>query len=130
MQNYSRLTSERLAQLPPGSILKFAGQLVHLTGRGCIPGPDGKDETVIEYVDAQGNAGSFAEFVFLQSATEHLNSERCAGCNALRDASDCEKRIATSYTGRRSLWFCKDKKCADVYFASHPHRARARRRLS
>lgn len=130
MQTYSRLTSERLAQLPPGSILKFGGQLVHLTGRGHMPGPDGLEETVIEYVDTQGNPGSFAEFVFLQSATEHLNTERCAGCNALRDASDCEQRTATSYTGRRSLWFCKDKNCAQSYFASHPQRGRHRRRLS
>lgn len=130
MQAYCQLTSERLAQMSPGSILKFGGQLVHLTGRGNMSGPDGSEEAVIEYVDDLGNPGSFAEFIFLQSATEHLNSERCACCNRIRDASDCEKRTATSYTGHRALWFCIDKKCADRYFTAHPQRARPRRRLS
>ncbi len=128
MQPYERLTSERLASLPAGSRLKLGGQVIKLTGRGSFTNSAGRTESMIEYVDSRGVPGSFSESIFLDSATEHLNSVMCAWCGARRHQSDCNVQTVSTYMSTKQEHFCTDKKCAEKHFNQNPSRAKNSRR--
>ena len=128
MQPYKRLTSERLASLPAGSRLKLGGQVIKLTGRGSFTNSAGRTESMIEYVDSRGVPGSFSESIFLDSATEHLNSVMCAWCGARRHKSDCNVQTVSTYMSTKQEHFCTDKKCAEKHFNQNPSRAKNSRR--
>ncbi|SCC35309.1 hypothetical protein [Kosakonia oryziphila] len=116
-----RLTPEKLASLPPGTRIKFGGQIVKLVGRGTLVNAAGRTETIIEYTDSRGVNGSFEEKIFLQTATQYLNSVRCDMCGQLRDKRDCEVKVVETYMTRSNGYFCQDSKCADRYFLIHPN---------
>lgn len=116
-----RLTSEKLATMPIGTRIKFGGQIVKLAGRGTLVNAAGRTETMIEYTDSRGVNVSFEEKIFLQTATEFLNSVRCDMCGQLRDKADCEVKIVETYMARRNGSFCKDRGCSARYFLIHPN---------
>lgn len=120
MNPLPRISSERLAALQPGSRLKLGSQIVKLTGRGQFTYSDGHTEDIIEYIDSQGIPGSFAESIFLKSATEHLNSVMCAKCGLLRNPEDCDVRTIHASITSRMAYFCHDNGCAGKFFNRHP----------
>ncbi|MDM2816916.1 hypothetical protein [Citrobacter sp. Cpo102] len=128
MQPYERLTAVRLASLPEGSRLKLGGQIIKLTGRGSFTNSAGHTENMIEYVDSRGVPGSFSESIFLESATEHLNSVMCDNCGARRHPKDCVVRSVSTYMSTRQSHFCEDKGCADRYFLKNPTHLKKTRR--
>lgn len=128
MQPYARLTAERLAGFPAGTRLKLGGQIVKLTGRGAFTTSAGRTENMIEYVDSRGVPGSFAESIFLESATEHLQSVMCACCGSRRHPKDCVVRSVSTYMTTSQSHFCEDKGCAEKFFRLHPGRSQSSRR--
>ncbi|CAH6636017.1 hypothetical protein [Pseudocitrobacter vendiensis] len=128
MQPLQRLTAEKLAAMPAGTRLKFGGQIVKLAGRGSFRNSAGHLEEMIEYVDSRGVPGSFAESIFLASATEHLNAVMCDQCGALRHPKDCVVRTISTYMTTKQGHFCDDKGCADRFFILHPNRQQNKRR--
>lgn len=121
MDALPRLTPEKLAAMPAGTRIKFGGQIVRLAGRGTYVNGAGRTETIIEYTDSRGVNGSFEEKIFLQTATEFLNAVRCDFCLRLRDKNDCEVKVIETYMSRSNGNFCKDRCCAQLYFARHPN---------
>lgn len=121
MDALPRLTPEKLAAMPNGTRIKFGGQIVKLSGRGTFVNAAGCTETMIEYTDSRGNNVSFEEKIFLQTATEYLNSVRCDFCLRLRDKHDCEVKVIETYMSRSNGNFCKDRGCAQLYFIRHPN---------
>jgi len=122
MQQYKPLTRDSISFMPSGTKLKFGSQIVEFVRKSTIQHNGGGSESVIEYIDVDGKLARIEETLFIQLATEHLDAERCAGCNALRTPEDCIPRVISSWCFVRAVKFCKDKECAKRFFLMHPER--------
>lgn len=115
MQAIPKLTTQRLAELPPGTPIRIGSQLVTFNGCSIRPNYKGEDEVFVDYTLLDGSPGSHFEYTVLDAGTEHLDSVRCRYCGRFRHPEDVVKGAVKHWNRSETDDFCADRGCARLY---------------
>jgi len=112
MQTVPKISRERLAVLPPGTLLKLGSQVV--TFNQCHTRPDGYGLpcNYVEVIESNGGRRSYEESMICSTVTETLEASCCDYCGRYRLPADLKRVSILLYSKSKSQQVCKEGQCA------------------
>lgn len=115
MQAIPKLTTQRLAELPPGTPILLGSQLVTFSNCSIRPDYKGDEITFVDYLDPEGAEQSHCESTVLQCGTEFIDAVMCKYCGKFRQPGDISKKLIHFWNRTEDHEFCADTECSKRY---------------